>query len=81
SKVAVGDGPAGVTFAGSYIWVANNGSNTVSKLQPGDGIVVGTFAVERSPFGVVFDGANIWVASTGTDKVSRISPTKFSTVP
>jgi len=82
NKVAVGDGPAGMTFAGGYLWVANNGSNTISKLQSSDGSVVNTFAVARGPFGVVFDGANIWVASTGAGAVSKISPSsKFSAVP
>jgi serine/threonine-protein kinase len=81
-NVGVGDGPAGMTYAGGYLWVANNGSNTVSKLEPSAGSVVGTFAVGRGPFGVVFDGNNIWVASMGAGTVSKIRPANnFSTVP
>jgi YVTN family beta-propeller protein len=71
---AVGDGPAGVTYAGSYIWVANNGSNTVSKVQVSDGALVKNFSVGRGPYGVVYDGANLWVASSSTGQVSKISP-------
>jgi YVTN family beta-propeller protein len=74
NKIPVGDGPAGLSFAGGYLWVANNGSNTVSKLEPGAAVVVATFAVGRGPFGVVFDGANIWAASAGAGTVSKISP-------
>jgi YVTN family beta-propeller protein len=82
SNVEVGDGPPGITFAGGYLWVANNGSNSVSKLEPGAGTLVGTFAVSRGPFGVVFDGTNIWVASMAAGTVSKTSPANsLSTVP
>ncbi len=56
----------------TYLWVANNGSSNVMKLDPNTGTVLATLSVGRSPFGVAFDGAHIWVASFGTNTVSRL---------
>lgn len=68
---AVGSGPVGVAFDGANIWVANNGSNNVTKLRASDGAVLGTFAVGTSPLGIAFDGANIWVTNAGSNTVSK----------
>jgi DNA-binding beta-propeller fold protein YncE len=45
----VGDFPYGVAFDGANIWVANSGSDTVTKLRASDGEVQGTFNVGESP--------------------------------
>ena len=60
---SVGNSPFGVAFDGANIWVANAGSNYVTKLRASDGAVLGTFTVGSVPTGVAFDGANIWVTS------------------
>src|SRR5207253_11447517 len=49
----VGTGPA--AFDGANIWVANQGSNSVTKLRASDGANLGTFAVGDSPSGIAFD--------------------------
>ena len=59
----MGNKPAGVAFDGANMWVANHGSNTVTKLQVSNGTVIGNFAVGQNPWGVAFDGAHIWVAN------------------
>jgi YVTN family beta-propeller protein len=64
--------PYGVAFDGANIWVANEGSNNVSKLRVSDGKVVGTLAVGSAPIGVAFDGANIWVANGDSHTVSKL---------
>ena len=38
----------GVAFDGANIWVANGGSNTVTKLRASDGALQGTFSVGSS---------------------------------
>jgi len=80
---AVGSLPFGVAFDGANIWVANLGSNTVTKLRASDGTCNGvanppgsnvsacSFAVDLVPGGVAFDGANIWVTNFGSDTVSK----------
>ena len=74
ATVTVEQGPNGVAFDGSYIWVANFGSNTVSKIDPTDNSVT-HIAVGNNPFGVAFDGTNIWVTNFGSDTMSKINPT------
>ncbi len=73
--VATGVNPYGVAYDGKNIWVSNNGSNTVTKIQASTGTVLATVSVGSHPRGVVFDGINIWVANYGSDTVSVINPT------
>ena len=68
----VGKQPYGMAFDGSYIWVANYASDTVSKLRPKDGAALGTFKVGRGPIGLVSDGANIWVTNNAGGSVSEL---------
>ena len=46
---AVGDAPYGIAFDGANIWVANYGSDNVTKLNAATGAVVGTYAVGDGP--------------------------------
>lgn len=57
----VGAKPVTLAFDGANIWVANQDSQTVSKLRASDGMALGTFPVGGVPYGLLFDGANIWV--------------------
>ncbi len=69
---SVGTNPVGVAFDGANIWVANRGSNNVTKLRASDGTLLGTFDAAVAPVGVAFDGANIWVTSFGSNTVSKL---------
>lgn len=69
---SVGNYPAGVAFDGTNIWVANDLSNSVTKLLASTGAVVGTYSVGGIPRGVAFDGANIWVANSASNNVTKI---------
>ena len=68
----VGDGPNGIAFDGTNIWVANFFSDDVTKLT-NKGIVLGTFPVGDGPAGVLYDGTNIWVANSGGDNATMMS--------
>jgi hypothetical protein len=68
----VGANPTGVAFDGANIWIANSGSNTVTKLLAATGMAVGTYTVGSNPTGVAFDGANIWVANSASDTVTKL---------
>src|SRR3990167_5102591 len=72
STFAVGFYPDGVAFDGANIWVANSGSNNVTKLRASDGIVLGTYAVGYNPIGVIFDGDNIWVANSNSNSITKL---------
>ncbi|MFA5932016.1 MAG: hypothetical protein WC793_01405 [Candidatus Paceibacterota bacterium] len=74
---AVGPSPFGVLFDNvtNSIWVANNGSNTVTKLNATTGAVVGTYTVGIGPSRLSFDTVtnSIWVTNSGSDNISKIN--------
>ena len=70
----VGSIPLGVAFDGASIWVANEGSATLSKLRASDGASQGTFNVGSGPVYLVFDGASIWVTNSGEADVVKLRP-------
>jgi DNA-binding beta-propeller fold protein YncE len=75
----VGDGASGIVVAGANIWVANNGSSTVTVLRQIDGALLATVPVGRSPIGIGASvtlpaGLGIWVTSFATDSVALIDP-------
>jgi DNA-binding beta-propeller fold protein YncE len=60
TQFPAGTGPYGVVFDGANIWVANNGSNKVTKIRPSDGATLGSFATGgTNPLAVAYDGANV----------------------
>jgi len=71
ARFAVGDGPEGVAFDGSSIWVANEFGNSVTKLSS-DGAVLGTFPVGRRPVGVAADRGVVWVANYLSNTVTKL---------
>jgi YVTN family beta-propeller protein len=70
---AGGNTPFGLAFDGTSVWVANNQSDSVSKVNPATGQAVNTALPAGSgPFEVAFDGTNIWVTDNLNGKVSKI---------
>ncbi len=71
-----GNNPREVVFDGQNVWVANSASNTVSKVQagngPGSGTLLGTFAVGAGPDALAFDGSNVWVSNRDTNSVTKL---------
>ena len=49
TRFAVGSNPIGVAFDGANIWVANNGSDNVTKLRASNGKTLGIFAIGIEP--------------------------------
>jgi streptogramin lyase len=71
--IAVGRGPAGVTVAHGLVWVANSRGDTVSKVDPSIGQVLGDpIEVGGRPGGIDAGTSTIWVASAAEDAVTRI---------
>ncbi len=67
----MGDGPIGIAFDGTNMWVTNGSSTTVTKLSP-TGATLGTFSVGSSPQGLAFDGTHMWVANYGSNDVTEL---------
>ena len=58
----------GMTYDGSYLWVAGNnsstGASTVYKVDPRAETIISTFPLSQNGAGAIgFDGENIWVAT------------------
>jgi len=72
--IAVGRGPAGVTVAHGLVWVANSRGDTVSKVDPAIGQVLGDpIEVGGRPGGIDAGTTTVWVASAAEDAVTRIA--------
>ena len=51
--ITVGDRPKEMAVAGGYLWVVNEGSNSVSRIDPTNGQAVGApIAVGKTPVGI-----------------------------
>jgi YVTN family beta-propeller protein len=75
---AVGTNPQGIAFDGANLWVANNGSSNVTKLNAATGAAIGTYPVGSptlggNPSAIAFDGTSIWVTSGGPDRVTKLN--------
>jgi outer membrane protein assembly factor BamB len=62
----------GLAFDGANVWVANGGSNNVTKLRASDGKNLGTFTVGTAPNAVAFDGANVWITNVTDGTVTKL---------
>jgi DNA-binding beta-propeller fold protein YncE len=80
SSFAVGDGPEAVAFDGSNVWVANQFSDTVTKVRASDGAVLGTYAVGNRPVALAFDGSSIWVANYLSDTITKLKASTGATL-
>jgi DNA-binding beta-propeller fold protein YncE len=72
--------PLGIIFDGTYIWVANRGSNVVIRLDPGQcdtekcekARIIPVGDQGSQPSNLAYDGKYVWVTLQGTDQVARI---------
>jgi serine/threonine-protein kinase len=71
SGIAVGDSPHGVAVAGGYLWVANSGDGTVTRVAP-DGSDRREIEVGTTPLGIAGNAEEVWVTNFGGDTVTRI---------
>ena len=78
ATITVGGAPIGVGYASAQdlIYVANQGSGTVSVINPATNAVVSTITVGSSPYAVGYASARnlVYVANNGSGTVSVIDP-------
>jgi DNA-binding beta-propeller fold protein YncE len=73
ARIPVGEKPLRVAVAMGYVWVTNNGDNSVSRVDP-KGPHVATIGVPSKPYGLHARADGIWVACYGDQSVVRIDP-------
>jgi DNA-binding beta-propeller fold protein YncE len=72
--------PLAIIFDGTYIWVANQGSNTIMRLNPDDCDVdkctwvriIKVSDINSQPSNLAYDGTFVWATLKGTGEVARI---------
>ncbi|MGH2828132.1 MAG: hypothetical protein ACRDKF_14315 [Actinomycetota bacterium] len=62
AMIEVGRGPVAVAVGDGFVWVANAGDESVSKVDPATNEVVETYPVEGTPAGLEFAGGYVWAA-------------------
>jgi len=73
--IPVQNRPKEMALAGGYLWVVNEGSNSVSRIDPNAGRVVGPpIRVGKKPVGIAAGAGALWVTNNGSDTVTRIDP-------
>jgi len=71
--IRVGRGPAGITVADGFVWVADSRSGTVSKVDPATRQLLGDpIEVGGHPGGIDAGTSAVWVANAADGTVTRI---------
>lgn len=70
--VQVGQSPDGLAYGAGSVWVANNGDDSVSRIDPRTRAVQ-LIPVGSDPVAVAVSGDDVWVANSGDGTVSRIN--------
>jgi hypothetical protein len=73
----VGTKPLLVEFDGTDLWVVNEGSDSVTRIKPGDGKVMGTWTGMEFPFGIICVMGKVFVTGRTTPgSLYMIDPTQ-----
>ncbi|MFC8429973.1 ABC transporter substrate-binding protein [Streptomyces sp. NPDC057253] len=72
--VRVGQSPDGLAYGAGSVWAANNGDDSVSRIDPRTRAVQ-LIPVGSDPVAVAVSGDDVWVANSGDGTVSRINAT------
>jgi len=68
------DQPLEVTEGFGSMWVANSGSNTVSRVDPLTNTIIATVVVGAKPWGIAANNTHVWVANSSDFTISKIDP-------
>jgi len=74
-----GNSPSGIAVGDGFVWIANEGDNTVSQINPRTLGVVKPISVNRQPHGVAAGDGSVWVTNEADGTVTRIDVASGST--
>jgi YVTN family beta-propeller protein len=73
--IPVENRPKEMALAEGYLWVVNEGSDSVSRIDPRTRRVVGSpIRVGDKPVGIAAGAGSLWVTNNANDTVTRIAP-------
>ena len=78
--IKTGVAPCATVEGFGSVWVANYGSDTVSRVDPATNHVIGEVAVGDQPCGLAVGAGSVWVDGYGTGRVERIDPATMTVV-
>ena len=74
ATVPTGVDPAEVDVDGKYVWVANRGDGTVSKVDAQSRTVVATRSPDSSVAGLAVGAGGVWIGDTRREHLVRMDP-------
>lgn len=78
AELEVGDSPTAIAVGEGGVWVAENGADSVVRIDPGSGEPASDpIAVGAGPAAIATGEGAVWVAA-GDDSISRIDPATMS---
>ena len=78
--IKTGANPCAAVEGFGSVWVANYGSDTISRVDPATNQVIGEVAVGDQPCGLAVGAGSVWVDGFGSGKVERIDPATMTVV-
>ena len=72
--------PQGLAWDGEFLWVADDSTDSLYKIDPEDGSIVSSFPTPGSkPRGLTWDGNHLWCADTKSDTIYKLD-TNYASV-
>jgi YVTN family beta-propeller protein len=79
NTISVGQDPSFLSYDGTYLWVTNTLSGTVTQINAASGTTIRTISVGSNPYGISSNGINVWVAVQGTSNPGTLKKIDIST--
>lgn len=81
SFASPGPSPWGLAWDGSFLWVADDSTDTLYKLNPVDGLIISSFQTPGpEPRGLTWDGTQLWCLDNNSLKIFKIDTTKRAAI-
>jgi streptogramin lyase len=79
ARVSTGDSPAGATSAYGAVWVANDGSGTLARIDPRTNRVTRRARLRPGVFSVTHGFGALWVVNYARNTLTRVNPSTMRT--
>jgi streptogramin lyase len=77
--IPTGDAPCGAAAGFGSVWVANDGSGTIARIDPGTNRVTRRIRIGRGACSTAAGAGAVWVVNYRTSSLVRIDPRTFRT--
>jgi len=74
AQFPAGDQPRGVVLGYGALWLTQDDTGAVTRIDPQTGSLVATIPVGKKPAGLALGAGAVWIPNWSSDTVSRIDP-------